>query len=502
MEVYGVKKMTEIKKIILCGEGGVGRSTLLIRYLEGYFSPDTKMTIGLNVGKKELDIEERSVNLVFFDLSGQKRFREAVKPATKGADGAILAFDLTRYQTFQSLDQWVSFLRDYNPHIPILLVGMKLDLRDQIQVYGDYIEEKVEELELFRYIKVSAQTGEHVEVVFDMMARKTLGLELPEIPELSEPLIRPETTYRFRARRRNPKKKIRFPEITQKDIQNFIQGVIRDIKNLYQISNYYPSVKEIREFLLDVSRKYKKFLNLDNLKTEIKIIHEEIQKELDHPTKQLCNELKTKISAQLTPHMNCFIINDFLKLKLENQRTMIYVKNKKFTHCKFLLMNIPVKKIKKFDHIDSIDEAAEILDGALEHQNRSDFSIKPGVEFWGHCSNLQTWAEHDYDTRILHRNLAFPLLRQLTRSGDLKAQKALKEEVAYRFSSGHYATMMYLLEQGYLKMFNEEEINTLIESVNLKKLLGGTSKNIETIRAELRKLGQSHTQIQNFFRLS
>ena len=119
-----------------------------------------------------------------------------------------------------------------------------------------------------------------------------------------------------------------------------------------------------------------------------------------------------------------FKVNDFITLRLEYNRTNIYINEQIFKQCKFLLLNIPVDEIKSFDEIQSIDEAAEKLDTTLEPRNgyRVD-KIPPDVEFWGHCSNIQTWYEHDYDTRILHRNIAFPLLKHLVEAGDSKATK-------------------------------------------------------------------------------
>ncbi|MFW9929455.1 MAG: hypothetical protein ACFFD1_08700, partial [Candidatus Thorarchaeota archaeon] len=99
-----------------------------------------------------------------------------------------------------------------------------------------------------------------------------------------------------------------------------------------------------------------------------------------------------------------------MSLKLENHRTIIYVNNHPFRQCMYLLLNIPVEKIKEYDEIKSIDEAASKLNRKMERNHNL---IPPETEFWGHCSNIQAWADNNYDTRILHRNLAFPLLKAL-----------------------------------------------------------------------------------------
>lgn len=89
--------------------------------------------------------------------------------------------------------------------------------------------------------------------------------------------------------------------------------------------------------------------------------------------------------------------------------------------------------------------------------------IPPEVEFWGHCSNLQIWTEYDYDARLLHSNLAFPLLRELTKFGDPQAKKVFKDEIFKRFSSGFFVTQQFLIENRYLDYLTSEERETLLK---------------------------------------
>ncbi|MFX1299010.1 MAG: hypothetical protein ACFFD2_29650, partial [Promethearchaeota archaeon] len=147
---------------------------------------------------------------------------------------------------------------------------------------------------------------------------------------------------------------------------------------------------------------------------------------------------------------------------------MIYVKNQPFSQCMYLLINVSVPSIRDYDQINSIDEAAEVLNRSMEggHGHHM-YNITPETEFWGHCSNIQAWAENDYNTCILHRNIAFPLLKKLAEAGDIKAKRVYKDEIASRFSSGHSTVMLYLLNQGYLNALNKEEMSTLMEDLDL-----------------------------------
>ena len=174
--------------------------------------------------------------------------------------------------------------------------------------------------------------------------------------------------------------------------------------------------------------------------------------------------------------MREFIVNGYLSLKLENGLTNIYIKEKKIRHCKFLLINIPIKEITSLNEIISIDEATEKLSKQLEDPQKEAIKIPLETEFWGHCSNLQVWAENEYNANLLHRNLAFPLLKELVVAGDPFAKKALKKEIIKRFSSGHFSVINYLIEERYLDYLNSEELNELLKKFRFGKLKKLSSK--------------------------
>jgi len=165
-------------------------------------------------------------------------------------------------------------------------------------------------------------------------------------------------------------------------------------------------------------------------------------------------------------------INEFLSLKLEKGKTQIYVKDKRFLQCKRLALNISKKDIPIYDEINSIDEAADvyqkhlyqnkIVEGPLARDLHEDHDITPEEEFWGHCSNLQMWYENDYDTRLLHSNLAFYLLKALVDAGDPIARRVFKNEVAERFESGYPNVIISIVNAKLLDYFTLEEKRELI----------------------------------------
>ncbi len=161
-----------------------------------------------------------------------------------------------------------------------------------------------------------------------------------------------------------------------------------------------------------------------------------------------------------------FVVNDYITLKLENSRTVIYVGNKRFNHCKYILLDIPTDVFEGeiLEDIDSIDEAAERLNHTLERSYIKDVKIPAETEFWGHCSNIQAWAENGYDTRLLHSNLAFPLLKRLTELKDPIAERNFKEEIAKRFIKGYLPVTTYLIKEGYLFYLSKEEFECILDS--------------------------------------
>ena len=143
------------------------------------------------------------------------------------------------------------------------------------------------------------------------------------------------------------------------------------------------------------------------------------------------------------------------------------MKDNSFRQCKALFFDISIGDINGVDEIESIDEAAEVLNRSMEG-NHNNFSgrISPEEEFQGHCSNIQAWAENGYDTRILHRNLAFPLLKRLSEVGDPMARRVFSEEIAIRLASKHPTVIQYLTQNGYLRYLNSDEFESILDDLS------------------------------------
>jgi hypothetical protein len=158
-----------------------------------------------------------------------------------------------------------------------------------------------------------------------------------------------------------------------------------------------------------------------------------------------------------------FKINEYLTLKLIRGQTVIHVDDKPFHQCKYLLLNLTQKDFAEFEHIDSIDEAFEIYNKMDKNHETEHDLIDPVSEFIGHSSNLQAWYENDYDLRILHSSLSIPLLKKLAFLGDKMAIIRLKESIATRIATKNFNTIIFYLNEEYLKLFSNEELEVMFE---------------------------------------
>jgi len=134
-----------------------------------------------------------------------------------------------------------------------------------------------------------------------------------------------------------------------------------------------------------------------------------------------------------------YTINDFITLKLFNDETRIFVNGKFFMLCKHLLLSFPLAESSLNNGSLLLNANIASTDDAVENypflEDGDYLELDSESEFWGHCSNLQVWAENDYNASLIHSNLAFPLLKELVLLNDLKAKKVFKEEIAKKIAS-------------------------------------------------------------------
>jgi small GTP-binding protein len=160
-----------IYKICVVGDGGVGKTSMVLRYTEDTFKENYIMTIGSNFSTKSVEFEEYphyTIKLQIWDLAGQKHFSFVRPPFYRGAAGIIYVFDLTRRNSFANLPNWKDEVEKVVGLKPNVLVGNKLDLANQgNREIGkqDGLALK-QELNSVAYFETSAKEGVKVEDVF------------------------------------------------------------------------------------------------------------------------------------------------------------------------------------------------------------------------------------------------------------------------------------------------------------------------------------------------
>jgi small GTP-binding protein len=168
--------MKRIYKIITAGEGGVGKTTLLNRYIHDDFIEDLRMTIGVEFFKKDLEIGEDSFELVIWDFGGQEQFRKILTIYASGLNGALMMFDLSNIKrSLRNLDFWWTLLNRWG-RVPIVLIGTKYDLvkEKQYSLYKNIITEALKKYEFVEYVETSSKTGLNINEVFERLIEKIL----------------------------------------------------------------------------------------------------------------------------------------------------------------------------------------------------------------------------------------------------------------------------------------------------------------------------------------
>jgi Ras-related protein Rab-1A len=163
-------------KIIFCGDPGVGKTSLVLRFSENAFTRKYVPTLGVNVSDKIVRVDESVVQLVLWDLAGQTKFQYMRHSFYQGSDGVFFIFDLTNLKTFNKVREWYKDVQKNlknNPKLMGFLIGNKNDLLDGRVITNEEANQIAKELNL-GYIETSALTGENVINAFQEVAKELL----------------------------------------------------------------------------------------------------------------------------------------------------------------------------------------------------------------------------------------------------------------------------------------------------------------------------------------
>lgn len=155
-------------KIIIIGDGGVGKTSLLRKYIKNQFETDYLPTVGVNISKQNVHHKGKDYNLLIWDLAGQPQFFLLHKVYYNGANAVIIMFDLTQSASFTNIKNWHKEIVKYNlKDIPIILVGNKTDLKKERKIIKPMADSLMEQLDISVYFETSALDGNHVNAVFE-----------------------------------------------------------------------------------------------------------------------------------------------------------------------------------------------------------------------------------------------------------------------------------------------------------------------------------------------
>lgn len=164
-----------IFKVIVAGQGGVGKTALVERYTIGTFREDHKMTIGSQFSIKDItfqntDHTNTTVRLQLWDFAGEERFRFVLGDYCRGAVGAFVCYDITDYATFEAIKEWLELIRKNAGKIPIILVGLKYDLSNH-EVDCDVADQYAEASGCLMNVFCSSKLNLNIDAIFLAMAK-------------------------------------------------------------------------------------------------------------------------------------------------------------------------------------------------------------------------------------------------------------------------------------------------------------------------------------------
>ena len=153
-------------KYIIIGDAAVGKSNLLLRFAQDDFKTEYQLTIGVEFGAKNIEINNKKFRLQIWDTAGQENYRSITRAYYKNSVCAILVYDISNRESFEHISNWVEDCTAQSPKtVFMVLVGNKSDLNEYRQVTFEEGKEMAKKNNMI-FLETSAKTGENVEKIF------------------------------------------------------------------------------------------------------------------------------------------------------------------------------------------------------------------------------------------------------------------------------------------------------------------------------------------------
>ncbi len=177
MKTEEAKEIREfVFKITILGDAAVGKTSLINQFVEGSFQDDYKPTLGANIVRKDVNLDGVKVRLIMWDLAGQEKYRVVRSMYFQGCEGALLVYDITRFNTLESIES--KWLRDFKKYVKkkgaFVLIGNKSDLEDKRVVTIERGKELATKIKASGFIETSAKARENIEEAFTLLVDQIL----------------------------------------------------------------------------------------------------------------------------------------------------------------------------------------------------------------------------------------------------------------------------------------------------------------------------------------
>ena len=154
-----------VLKLLLLGDSSVGKTSILLKYISNKFDESSISTVGVDYMDKIIDYNKFKIKLQIWDTSGEEKFRTITKNFYRNADGLLVVFDLTKKESYDHIRSWINEAKENNDKLKTILIGNKLDLKDERIVAIDVAKQFAEKNNL-KYIETSAKDGTNINESF------------------------------------------------------------------------------------------------------------------------------------------------------------------------------------------------------------------------------------------------------------------------------------------------------------------------------------------------
>ncbi len=166
--------MRKTVKLIVSGDGGVGKTSFLNRLIYDSFDDNSELTKGVDFFSKTLTVNGHEYNFVIWDFAGQNQFKQLLTDFVDGSIAAFILFDLSRFNTLENAEQWIQKLNEYG-NISAFLLGTKCDIINlhDCKVFDKSVSDiRNKYNNIIGYLKVSSKTGYNVKEAFNSLLKR------------------------------------------------------------------------------------------------------------------------------------------------------------------------------------------------------------------------------------------------------------------------------------------------------------------------------------------